>query len=118
MQITTPSGYIVTLKDKLSFGENRQLQKVLVGDAKVEMVNGKPVEPSVAISKTIDYSDKAMGFLITKVVKGDIVVTSDFEKEVFSWDDADGQAVLDQVAQIINPTKTAEEKEAEEKKTV
>lgn len=117
MQITTPSGYVVTLKDKLSFGETRALQKFLIGDEKVELVNGVPQQPKIAVVKAMEYTERAMGFLVTEIKKGEVVITTDIDKEIFKWDEADGNAVMAEVDKIVTPNKTAQAV-TEEKKTL
>ena len=116
MIITTPSGYKVTLKEKLSFGETRDLQKFLLAGEKVEMVDGKPLQPKVSMDRAMNYSEKAVDFLVTNIDKGGTIITSDFNKEIYNWDEADGQAVFEQVDKILKPTKT-EKAIIEEKKS-
>jgi len=116
MQITTPSGYIVTLKEKLAFGETRKLQKLLVAGEKVEIVDGKPQQPKIDMGKAMDYADKAMAFLVVEIRKGDVVITTDIEKEIFNWPSEDGDAVMSEVDKIVNPQITAE-MATQEKKT-
>ena len=116
MIITTPSGYKVTLKEKLSFGETRDLQKFLLAGEKVEMVDGKPQQPKVSMDRAMNYSEKAVDFLVTSIDKNGTIITSDFNKEIYGWDEADGQAVFNQVDNILKPTKS-EKAIIEEKKS-
>lgn len=115
MIITTPSGYKVTLKEKLSFGETRDLQKFLLAGEKVEMVDGKPQQPKVSLDRAMNYSEKAVDFLVTSIDKNGTIISSDFNKEIYNWDEADGQAVFDQVDKLLKPDKGEKELAAEKK---
>ena len=101
MIITTPSGYEVELKDKLNFGEMRELQKVLFTGLKSEV--GK--SPEIELSRLLEYSEKAFPILVKKITKNGVEVTGNLLDEVNKWDNEDGQAAFDKITEIALPAK-------------
>lgn len=101
MQITTPSGYLVTLKDKLTFGEVRQLQKSLFSGVKIGLTEGKM--PELDLNNLFEYNEKALPFVVTEIVVGDQKITTDIEKTISNWDYVDGQAVFDAMEKVLKP---------------
>jgi hypothetical protein len=106
MILKTPSGYEVELKDKLSFGELRQLQKGLFEGIKSEM--GKV--PEIEFNRLIEYSEKAFPYLVVKITKGGKVVTGDLLEEVNSWDVEDAELVFDHLNLVAQPVVEAKKK--------
>src|SRR5262245_38298935 len=104
MIITTPSGYEVHLKDYLSFGEKRQLEKLIASRVMVktdgsQKVDIAPVEGSI----NYDMQDMAFGFLVLKVVKDGQELTANLYDEIMSWREADGQAVFNAINEVTSP---------------
>jgi len=99
MIIKTPSGYSVELKDKLTFGEMRELQKGLFTGVKAEV--GK--SPEIETVKLLEYAEKAFPFLVIKIIKDGKEVTGDLMAEVNSWDNGDGEAVFAQITAVSLP---------------
>lgn len=73
IDITTPSGYKVQLKEDITFGQFLELQKVVSGnmhiDAETQKVSGIDAQSTAA------YMRKRMEYMIVKIVmpNGDIV---------------------------------------------
>ena len=111
MIINTPSGYVVHLKDELSFGEDREIQKKLI--ATVKMKPGTKAE-DIEINGTIAYEleEMACRYLVTKVVINGQESTSNLYELILSWGKEDGAAVFKAVNEI---TKEKQKPEAEKK---
>lgn len=106
MIITTPSGYNVTIKDYMSFGASREIQRVTLSTVKV-MVNGSKKEVkednAFELSPTIyyDMQDKAIELLVEKIEKSEQVITSDFVKEISNWSKEDAKPVYDKIDEYL-----------------
>ncbi len=101
MIITTPSGYEVHVKDFLSFGEKRQLEKLIASRIKVKAdadnkVDISPVDGSV----NYEMQDMAFGFLVQKILKEGAEITTSLYDEIMSWHEADGKAVFDAINEV------------------
>ncbi len=101
MIITTPSGYEVHLKDFLTFGEKRQLEKLVASKIRVKadankQVDIEPVEGSI----NYEMQDMAFNFLIQKIVKGEEEITAKLYEEVMSWREEDGDPVYEALDKI------------------
>lgn len=109
MIITTPSGYEVTLKDHLTFGDTRKIQKAFFSGIKLEVgqptpgVETKPKIPEINMSAMLEYKEKALPIVVTKVVKDGKELTQNLDIEISGWDYADGQAVFDAMDKIVDP---------------
>jgi hypothetical protein len=100
MLIKTPSGYEVTLKDSLNYGQSLELQKILFKGMKVE--TGKGAE--LNFENMLDYTAKAFPFLVVSIVKDGKAVEGDLYQEVMSWPVEDGRAVDEAIGKITQPT--------------
>lgn len=108
MIITTPSGYEVHLKDFLSFGEKRQLEKLIASKIKVrtdgssKKVDVEPVEGTI----NYDMQDMAFRFLVLKIIKktdsDSQEITSNIYDEVMTWQEEDGNAVFAAIDQVTS----------------
>lgn len=101
MIITTPSGFEVHIKDYLSFGEKRQLEKLIASRITVkananQKVDISPVEGSI----NYEMQDMAFGFLVQKIVKESEELTTNLYDEIMSWREADGKAVFDAINEV------------------
>ena len=99
MNFKTPSGYIVELKDKLTFGEMRLLQKGLFEGMTAEI--GKT--PQLSMTKLLEFGEKAFPLLVTKITIDGKEVEGDLLKVVNSWDNEDGEALFNQINVISQP---------------
>lgn len=106
MILKTPSGYSVELKDKLTFGEMRELQKGLFAGIKSEI--GKA--PEIEMVKLLEYGEKAFPYLVVKIIKDGKEVEGDLLAEVNSWSNEDGEAVFNQITTISQPTVDSKKK--------
>lgn len=105
MIIKTPSGYEVEIKDKLNFGETRKLQKSFFQDTKLEFYTDKTGErkvkmPEFDMAKILEYTERSIPLLVSKITKGDVVITENLMAEIDSWSSEDGQAVFEQVTNL------------------
>lgn len=99
MILKTPSGYSVELKDKLTFGEMRELQKGLFAGMKTEV--GKA--PEIDFVKLLEYTERAFPYLVIKIIKDGKEVEGDLLAEVNSWSNEDGESVFNQITAISQP---------------
>lgn len=104
MLIKTPSGYSVTLKDFLSFGEKREISKPIMARTKIKPAQGGK-EADIQ-EMTFDFldemQDKAFGFLVQKIEIAGEEKTEGLYEIVMSWPEKDGQAVFDAIDKITN----------------
>lgn len=103
MVITTPSKYEVHIKDYLSFGEKRQIEKLVASKVMVkaggkEQVNVEPVSGSL----NYEMQDLAFGFLVQKIIKGEEEITTKLYDEVMSWREEDGSVVFDAINEVTS----------------
>lgn len=102
MIIKTPSGYEVTLKDSLTFGESRILQRSLISGAKVEIGENKKA-PEIDLANAFEYTELALPYLVISIKKDDKLIEGDCTKEIMGWPQEDGQAVFDKLDEILRP---------------
>jgi len=100
MILTTPSGYEVHIKDFLSFGEKRQLEKFIASKVMVKADSKQQVEVSGSLN--YEMQDMAFSFLIQKIVKAEEEITTKLYDEVMSWREEDGQAVFDAINEVTS----------------
>lgn len=109
MQITTPSGYQITLIEKLTYGDVLKLQKALTTGAKVELGDDGVTVPSLPSERLYDYMDVALKIIVKEVVVNGEPVTGSLYQTIMSWDPEDGEivskAVEDIAGKYINPQK-------------
>lgn len=111
MTINTPSGHVVEFKDKLTFGDRRSVKAVMLEGMKMDMENGK-AKPQ-PISGKIDMLMEEQIFrcaIVSIKLEGKTPATGDLLDVVYSWDDADGQAVFDYLNKNFDPLGTTTEK--------
>jgi hypothetical protein len=103
MILTTPSGYEVHIKDFLSFGEKRQLEKFIASKVMVKADSKRQVEVEpVSGSLNYEMQDMAFGFLIQKIIKVEEEITTKLYDEVMTWKEEDGQAVFDAINEVTS----------------
>lgn len=103
MVIKTPSGYEVTLKDFLSFGEKRELMKPIMAHTKITPSDGNKANiQEMSIDFIDDVQDKAFSFLVQKIKINGEEMTTNLYDVVMNWPEKDGVAVFDAIDQITN----------------
>lgn len=101
MTITTPSGYEVSIKDFLSFGEKRQLEKLIASRIKIKADSNQKIDMApVDASINYEMQDMAFGFLVQKIIKGEQEITTNLYDEIMSWPEGDGQAVFNAINEV------------------
>ncbi len=103
MVITTPSGYEVHINDFLSFGEKRQLEKLVASKVMVK-ADGKQEVDVQPVSGSLNYEmqDMAFSFLVRKIIKGEEEVSVKLYDEVMGWKEEDGIAVFDAINEVTS----------------
>ena len=103
MIVTTPSGYKVTLKDFLSFGDKRKLLNQFLSETSISMSDQK--NPKISDLKGnifTKYQDFAFGLLVTQIEKDGKVLTENLYEEVMGWREEDGDFIYKEVTKIAN----------------
>lgn len=114
MTITTPSGYIVELKDRLTYGDRRSIKGIMLQSMKMDMAEGsKPRVEPIDLSFTARMEEEVFARAIVSITKGEEKLTKNLLEEVYSWNDEDGEAVFNYLAENFNPQGATEQ----EKKT-
>lgn len=113
MIIETPSGYKVHLRETLTFGQKRLLQRTLLSAMKLDAGKGSVVTmKDMDSSKALDIEEQAFGVLCDKIEADGKTISSDFWAVVQNWSEADGQVVFDAVDKIVFPKTTEQEKKS------
>jgi hypothetical protein len=103
IEVSTPSGYKVFLKDFLSFGDKRSLMAIMYENIKVKPTADaqKPDIDEIPLTFMSKVEDRALELLVVKIEKPEqVVVTTGFHKEIMSWKEEDGQAVMNKINEI------------------
>jgi len=108
MVVNTPSKYIIEIKDFVSFGLERALQRIYAKGSQITTNNsGDPKNPKTLVNFSgeivLDAEDYALEHLVIKITKGDKVITSGFLEEVNSWERQDASIVYDAINKMTNP---------------
>lgn len=101
MIINTPSGYEVHLREKLNFGQKRELETTLMSGMKIEIKrDGLNQIPEMDMGSLLAYAYKAIPYYVTKIVKDGKEITDNIAAEIDSWDEEDGEFVLHEVDKL------------------
>jgi hypothetical protein len=108
MVIKTPSGYSVTLKDQLSYGEFVEIQEIVTGSMKYSIDEKKmrDVESSVLMKanrRTLEFMVKEVGLLDGSKSNNPI-------QAVFEMPVKDGQVVQDKVSELTQEASVTKKK--------
>lgn len=107
--ITTPSGYVVTLKKALSFRHKQALQETLLGDTKVQISainpNTKDIPVEVPLRQMMAYQRLAMEYLVVQVIDPEKNEAEKPYEAVLDMPEEDGDAVSAAVSEVTNRTK-------------
>lgn len=113
--ITTPSGHKVTIKNGLTYGENRQIQRVIAGGMKVDP---KTQETSIDGSAIYDSQDLAVKMTVQSIQLANGTVVQGGEQclaLILSWEGAeeeDGKAIYDKINDLTKSSTTPEKRGA------
>lgn len=103
MNIITPSGFTVELKDSLTYGDRREIKRIMTDQLKIEVgeAAGK-IEPFTA-SVMADIEEELFKRLIVGISDANgLNIEGDLLQVVYSWNEADGQAVFDAINEHFN----------------
>ena len=121
MIVKTPSGYEVHLKEYLSFGQKRQLQKFMYSKMRVKQVAGEGGKAKAEIEEfSVDFmqelQDKAFEMLVEKIIIDGKEYTEDLYNMVMGWKEADGQVLYAKIDEATAMFSTPQEEDAAKKK--
>lgn len=109
MDITTPNGYKVVLKrDYLTYGEQIEVQKIYLKDAKVNPNNPKDTQ----FSPSIVFEAQKYVFLrlVDKIVKPDNTeIRENLYETVMEMRGEDGTAIFEKIDELTNGKKKTSE---------
>jgi MFS superfamily sulfate permease-like transporter len=99
--LKTPSGHIVELKEKLTFGDKKKLKRILSDQIKIEISDSKKRILPFSSSVMADAEEEAvrLGILSITLANG-AKAEGDLLSVVDSWDEADAQLVYDKVDEL------------------
>lgn len=121
MTITTPSGYKVSFKDKLDYGDKRFLKKLMLSKMKirpsVDEKTKKFKQESLPMSMEfqVEIEEATFKRAIQSIEIGEKTYTENLLERVFSWDEEDGDAVFNFLNEQYDPMGTNPDQQ--EKKT-
>lgn len=104
MTITTPSGYKVEIKDRLTYGDKRAIKSIVLQSMRMEQ-KGKGDRSVTMDDLTFaqKMEDEVFKRAIVSITKDDKLVTGDLLKEVMSWDEEDGEMVMEHLNDKFDP---------------
>jgi len=91
MELITPNKTKVYFKDSYTYGDKLEIESVLLDGVEV---SGKTQEFSIDAGQMRKMKKKAVDILVTKIVIGDEVITSDFYSEIMGLPIEDGEMVM------------------------
>lgn len=106
-----PSGYEVTLKPRLSFGEKRQVTKVMSSKMTLDPQK-KEANTEINGAAMMEAQDLTVKLMLVQVKKtdGTVLTGEQAYSEVYAMNDTDGEAVYAKVDELTAPITTEEDK--------
>ena len=101
--ITTPSGHKVTIKNGLTYGESRQIQRMLAG---AMTIDPKTQESHLDGAALYDSQDLALKLLVTQIDTKDgqtITEADQILAMVFTWPGGDGEFLYNRINEMTTP---------------
>lgn len=93
VQLTTPNGYVATIKSGLTYGQYEDIQNAIIGDNIQLDAQGKPI---INIKTIQAANQKTLELLLIKIEKDGVVFTGtirDLPKK-------DGQAIMNRINEV------------------
>jgi hypothetical protein len=120
MTITTPSGHRVEIKDFLSFGDKRHLERMMTDAVKIRKTNDGMISEPFTGSFVMDVQEEAVRRMIVGITLADgTQPTGNFKDVIDSWNSKDGQFVYDEIDRLYGSEIRSLKQSAEnEKKTM
>lgn len=115
VELATPSGYRVTLKPYLNYGQFIQIQQIFTSRMKLK-INTSGSDPQTEGATEIDASvlydanKKALEFLLLKVIMPDGQESNNPVVAIDEMPPQDGIAVMDRINEITNQATTTQKK--------
>jgi len=98
MVITTPSGYEVYLKEYFTFGQKRQLMKIIYAKMRIKPSGtGKAEVQDFSVDFMQELQDQAFKMIIEKIVIDKKEYIDGLYEMVMSWKEEDGQVVYEKI---------------------
>jgi hypothetical protein len=104
MEIKTPSGYIVTLKEEkdLTFRDKREIQKAMMTGMSLDTKNGKPVT-TMNGSAILDAQDQILRSTLISITFPDGTQHNEnMFDTIMGWKEKDGEAVYKIISEMLN----------------
>lgn len=112
MLLTTKSGYKVTIKDVMSFGDRRKLLRPILESAKFDATSGSVHTSDISGAYVFEMQDNAVRLLVTEIEFQDgTILTDNLIDIIQGWGEEDGQAVYDLVNKIAKLDGSSQEVE-------
>jgi len=110
MVIETPCGYKVVTKDKMAWGELKQLRRLI--RSRLIIDPNKQQADKMSGEFLNDSEDKVFDLMVIKIIKDGKEITEKLREEVDTWDGPDGKIVYDTLAELASKAQgiTKEEK--------
>lgn len=106
--ITTPAGHVVELKESITFGESRKIERVYMQGMKVTSTSK---DPSIDGSVVAEAQDEAAKVYLNKVtlVSGEVITEpSKMFEAVQHFSPADGKVIYDAIDALRAPAPKAQ----------
>lgn len=98
--ITTPNGYVATLKKTLTYGQYKAFQAILTKGMKFDVANKRVSEMDGSI--VMEATNKALEFLLVKLTDKIGNVIENPVQALDTLDAAEGMAIFDKVNEITD----------------
>lgn len=99
VEITTPSGYKVTLKSNLNYGEYTQIQEMMQAKATFDPINKTGVVPGSVVGEA---NRKALEFLLVKVISPDGIEATSPVEAINNMPARDGIIIRDKIDELTS----------------
>lgn len=99
IELTTPSGYKVTLKPNLNYGEYTQIQEMMQAKATFDPINKTGTVPGSVVGEA---NRKALEFLLIKVINPDGTEASSPVDAINNMPARDGILVRDKIDELTS----------------
>jgi hypothetical protein len=108
MIIKTPSGYAVTLKDQLTYGQFVEIQSIVTGSMKYSIAESKMRD--VDSSVLMKANQKTLEFMVVEVELPDGTKSNNPIQAIMDMPVKDGQMVQDKVSELTQEASVSKKK--------
>lgn len=101
MQITLSNGYIVNLRDTITFGQRRKMLAPMFDGIKIDALSGQVNTSELTGKYLFDMQDRAFDVVVMSFTKPDgTVITENLRQLVEEFSEEDGERIYNEVSRI------------------